>query len=75
MKLHFYGADKEATGSRHIVEVAGKKILMDCGLYQGRRKDEVDRNKNFSFDPKRNRYCNNFTHAHIDHSGNPSRKR
>ncbi len=69
MKLHFYGAAKEVTGSRHIVEVAGKKILMDCGLYQGRRKDEVDRNKNFGFDPKEIDIVI-ISHAHIDHSGN-----
>ncbi len=69
MKLHFYGADKEVTGSRHIVEVNGKKILMDCGLYQGRRKDEKDRNKNFGFDPKEIDMVI-ISHAHIDHSGN-----
>lgn len=69
MKLHFYGADKEVTGSRHIVEVNGKKILMDCGLYQGRRKDEKDRNINFGFDPKEIDIVI-ISHAHIDHSGN-----
>ncbi len=69
MKIHFYGADREVTGSRHILEVNGKKILIDCGLYQGRRKDEKDKNKNFGFDPKGIDIVV-VSHAHIDHSGN-----
>lgn len=69
MKIHFYGADREVTGSRHILEVNGKKILIDCGLYQGRRKDEKDKNRNFGFDPKEIDMVV-VSHAHIDHSGN-----
>ena len=42
MKLRFYGADKEVTGSCHLLEVRGKKILIDCGLQQGG--DELDDN-------------------------------
>lgn len=69
MKIHFFGADREVTGSRHLLEVNGKKILLDCGMFQGRRKDEIDKNKNFGFDPKEIDAVI-LSHAHIDHSGN-----
>lgn len=69
MKLSFFGANREVTGSRHLLEVEGKKILIDCGLYQGRRQDEKDKNKNFGFDPKEIDLVV-VSHAHIDHSGN-----
>lgn len=69
MKLNFRGADKEVTGSRHLLEVNGKKILFDCGLYQGRREDEKERNHNFLFDPAE-LHAVVLSHAHIDHSGN-----
>ena len=65
MKLTFFGAAKAVTGSCHCVEVNGKKILIDCGLQQGR--DERD-NSQLDFSPS---YidCVIVTHAHIDHSG------
>ncbi len=69
MKLQFCGANREVTGSRHLLHVNGKKILLDCGMYQGRRQDERDKNKNFSFDPKEVDVVV-LSHAHIDHSGN-----
>jgi metallo-beta-lactamase family protein len=69
MKLHFRGANREVTGSRHLLEVNGKKILLDCGLYQGRRKDAFEKNKNFQFDPAELDAVI-LSHAHIDHSGN-----
>jgi metallo-beta-lactamase family protein len=69
MKIHFRGANREVTGSRHLLEVNGKKILLDCGLYQGRRKDAKEKNKNFGFDPKEIDAVI-LSHAHIDHSGN-----
>lgn len=69
MKLSFYGAAREVTGSRHLLEVNGKKILLDCGLYQGRRKEERDNNMNFGFDPRAIDMVV-LSHAHIDHSGN-----
>ncbi len=65
MKLTFFGAAKTVTGSCHCVEVNGKKILIDCGLQQGR--DEID-NASFPFAPNYIDYVI-VTHAHIDHSG------
>ncbi|RME62214.1 MAG: MBL fold metallo-hydrolase [Caldilineae bacterium] len=57
------------TGSMHLLEVNGKRILLECGLYQGRRADTYSRNLNFPFDP-RSIDCVVLSHAHIDHSGN-----
>ena len=65
MKLSFYGADQCVTGSCHCLEVNGKKILIDCGLQQGR--DEID-NAALPFHPGSIDYVL-VTHAHIDHSG------
>ncbi|MGB0991648.1 MAG: MBL fold metallo-hydrolase RNA specificity domain-containing protein [Akkermansiaceae bacterium] len=70
MKLKFCGAAGTTTGSQHLLEVNGKKILLDCGLYQGRRKDAYKVNCCFpQFDPKEID-CVVLSHAHIDHSGN-----
>lgn len=65
MKLTFFGAAKAVTGSCHCLEVGGKKILVDCGLQQGR--DERD-NRLLDFAPGSIDYVV-VTHAHIDHSG------
>jgi len=65
MKLSFFGADQCVTGSCHCIEANGKKILIDCGLQQGR--DEID-NAGFPFAPGTVDYVL-VTHAHIDHSG------
>ena len=65
MKLHFFGADKEVTGSCHQLEVGGKKLLIDCGLQQGG--DELDDNA-LPFAAGEIDYVL-ITHAHIDHSG------
>ena len=65
MKLSFYGADQCVTGSCHCLEVNGKKILVDCGLQQGR--DEID-NAALPFHPGSIDVVL-VTHAHIDHSG------
>ena len=69
MKIKFLGATKSVTGSMHILECNGKKILIDCGLFQGRREESNYRNKNFPFDPKSIERVV-LSHAHIDHSGN-----
>ena len=65
MKLTFFGAAKAVTGSCHCLEVSGKKILIDCGLQQGR--DERD-NAVLDFNASDIDYVI-VTHAHIDHSG------
>ena len=69
MKIKFLGATKSVTGSMHILECGGKKVLIDCGLFQGRREESNYRNKNFPFDPKSIERVV-LSHAHIDHSGN-----
>lgn len=69
MKIKFLGATRSVTGSMHIIESKGHKILMDCGLFQGRREESNRRNKDFPFDPKVIERVV-LSHAHIDHSGN-----
>lgn len=70
MKLKFCGAAGTTTGSQHLLEVNGKRILLDCGLYQGSRKHAYDINCCFPhFDPKTIDVVI-LSHAHIDHSGN-----
>ena len=68
MKLSFYGADRNVTGSCHMVECAGKRILVDCGLYQGGRELEEENEHPFGFDPAGVDYVL-LTHAHLDHCG------
>lgn len=69
MKIQFIGAARTVTGSQHLLTINNKKILLECGLFQGRRKDTYEKNKNFSFDPKEIDTLI-LSHAHIDHSGN-----
>lgn len=69
MKITFCGAAGTTTGSQHLIEANGSRILLDCGLYQGRRDDTYDRNRNFQFDPATIDAVV-LSHAHIDHSGN-----
>ena len=69
MKISFYGAACTTTGSRHLIETADQRILLDCGLYQGHRAETVERNSRFQFDPKTLTSVI-LSHAHIDHSGN-----
>jgi metallo-beta-lactamase family protein len=69
MKLTFWGAAGTVTGSMHLVEAAGKRYLLDCGLYQGRRKDADRKNRNLPF-PANSIEAVILSHAHIDHSGN-----
>ena len=65
MELTFFGADRSVTGSCHCIDINGKRILIDCGLQQGR--DEIDNNM-LPFNPAAVDYVI-VTHAHIDHSG------
>lgn len=69
MKLSFNGAARTVTGSRHLVEVNGHRLLLDCGLFQGKRAETYARNQHFAFDP-RSIDAVLLSHAHIDHSGN-----
>lgn len=69
MRLTFFGAAREVTGSMHLIEVNGRKLLLDCGLFQGRRADTYERNLHFPFDPATIDAVV-LSHAHIDHSGN-----
>jgi len=69
MKLSFYGAARTVTGSKHLIEVNGTRILLDCGIFQGGRGDTYEENLNFPFDPKTIDILI-LSHAHIDHSGN-----
>ncbi len=68
MKITFLGATKTVTGSNFLVEGAGKKFLVDCGMYQGSSKEEDRNNKPFDFDVNEIDFML-LTHAHIDHSG------
>ena len=69
MELQFLGAARTTTGSMHMVTVNGKRLLLDCGLYQGKRKEAFERNRNLPFDPAQVDAIL-LSHAHIDHSGN-----
>ncbi len=69
MKLSFHGAARCVTGSKHIITlVNGKKLLLDCGLFQGMGRDTDALNRNWGFDPAEINYMV-LSHAHIDHSG------
>ncbi|HEY6392528.1 MAG TPA: MBL fold metallo-hydrolase [Bryobacteraceae bacterium] len=68
MHLTFWGAAKTVTGSMHQLNVQDKSYLLDCGLYQGRRKEAEERNRKFPFDCRQISAVM-LSHAHIDHSG------
>ncbi len=70
MKLKFCGAAGTTTGSQHLLEVNGKRILLDCGLYQGGRKDAYEINCCFPHFAPESVDVVVLSHAHIDHSGN-----
>lgn len=69
MKLHFLGATRTTTGSMYLVEVNGQRLLLDCGLYQGKRDESIERNRNFPFDARQIDAVL-LSHAHLDHCGN-----
>ena len=68
MKITCFGACGEVTGSCHHVEVNNNRILLDCGMFQGKRKESTEKNKSFPFDPT-GMVNVILSHAHIDHSG------
>ncbi len=68
MKLSFYGAARSVTGSRHLLETPSCRLLLDCGMFQGRREEAAIQNRDLGFDPKALSAVL-LSHAHIDHSG------
>ena len=68
MNITFLGATKTVTGSNFLVEAAGKKFLVDCGMYQGKAAEELKNEEPFLFDVNEIDFML-LTHAHIDHSG------
>ena len=69
MQIRFCGAAQTVTGSMHLIEVNGSKLLLECGLFQGPRQESFERNRTFPFDPTTIDAVI-LSHAHIDHSGN-----
>jgi metallo-beta-lactamase family protein len=69
MKLQSFGGAQEVTGSQHVLSVNGHSVMIECGLFQGRRQETYQRNLNFKSDPSKIE-CLILSHAHIDHSGN-----
>ena len=68
MEIQFHGAAREVTGSCHIVHVHGCTVLLDCGLFQGRRADVARKNTQLPVNP-RTLDAIVLSHAHIDHAG------
>ena len=68
MKVTFLGATKMVTGSNFLVEAAGKKFIVDCGMYQGKAEVEMENYNPFEYNPSEIDFML-LTHAHIDHSG------
>jgi metallo-beta-lactamase family protein len=68
MKITFHGAARTVTGSRHLIEVGGSRVLLECGLYQGRDEEMAAYNSRFPFDP-RSLDAVVLSHAHLDHCG------
>ncbi len=69
MQIHFFGATRTTTGSMYLMEINGSRLLLECGLFQGRRDESIERNRNFPFDAKQIDAMV-LSHAHIDHCGN-----
>lgn len=68
MEITFHGAAQTVTGSQHLLSLNGTRVLLDCGLYQGSRKEAEVRNRTFLHDPKQLEAVV-LSHAHIDHAG------
>jgi len=69
MKLTFWGAAQTVTGSMHELTHRGERFLLDCGLFQGRRKEAFAKNSTFPFPPSTVKAVL-LSHAHTDHAGN-----
>ncbi len=68
MKIHYFGAARTTTGSMYLLEVNGKKLLLECGLFQGHRQESELLNKTFPFDPRQVDSVV-LSHSHLDHAG------
>ncbi len=68
MRIEFHGAARGVTGSCHLIECAGKRILVDCGLFQGGRELNEENAQSFGFEPRSIDFVL-LTHAHLDHCG------
>lgn len=69
MKIIPHGAAREVTGTCHEIQVNGRRILLDCGLFQGKRKESAVKNTTFDFDPSKDIDVLILSHAHMDHCG------
>lgn len=69
MQIIPHGAAQEVTGSSHEIRVAGKRILLDCGLFQGKRQESAEKNASFAFDASKDIDAMILSHAHMDHVG------
>lgn len=68
MNISFHGAARSVTGSRHLIEAPGCRVLLDCGMFQGQRQEAERQNRDLGFEPK-SVGAVLLSHAHIDHSG------
>ncbi len=69
MRFHFLGATRTTTGSMYLIEVNRQRLLLECGLFQGRREESIERNRRLPFDARQIDAAV-LSHAHIDHCGN-----
>src|SRR5262249_46655363 len=68
MKIEFVGAAQTVTGSKHVLHTKGATVLLDCGMFQGRRRESIQNNQELGVDPRKLDAVV-LSHAHIDHSG------
>src|SRR5258706_9799637 len=68
MEIEFVGAAKTVTGSKHLVRTKHATILLDCGLWQGQRRESIQKNRTLGLDPTKVDVVV-LSHAHIDNSG------
>lgn len=69
MRIHFLGATRTTTGSMYLIEVNEQRLLLECGLFQGKRAESIERNRSLPFDATQIDAVI-LSHAHIDHCGN-----